>query len=123
MIGHLPDSGRSPLLVRTLTDMEDYDLYDVMADLAYGLAPRTMVDRSDAFGYKNREWLGSISEGASGVIRAIASQFAKGGTDNLENPQIFQTPEVVQAGGVAALRQYGNPQEAYAETKLRMFTA
>ena len=103
--------------------MEDYDLYDVMADLAYGLTPRTMGDRLDAFGYKNREWLGSISEGASGVIRAIASQFAKGGTDNLENPQIFQTPEVVQAGGVAALSQYGNPQEAYAETKLRMFTA
>ena len=72
MIGHLPDSGRSPLLIRTLTDMEDYDLYDVMADLAYGLAPRTMVDRSDAFGYKNREWLDAISEGASGVIRAIA---------------------------------------------------
>ena len=86
MIGHLPDSGRSPLLIRTLTDMEDYDLFDVMADLAYGLAPRTMVDRSDAFGYKNREWLDAISEGASGVIRAIASQFAKGGTDNLENP-------------------------------------
>ena len=100
--------------------MEDYDLYDVMADLAYGLAPR---DRLDAFSYKNREWLGSISEGASEVIRAIASQFAKGGTDNLENPQIFQLPEVVQVGGVAALRQYGNPQVAYAETNLRMFTA
>jgi len=122
MIGHLPDSGRSPLLVRTLSGMEDYDLYDVMADLAYGLAPRTMVDRSDAFGYKNREWLDAISEGASGVIRALASQFAKGGTDNLENPQIFRTPEVVHAGGVNALREYGDAAEALRQTKLRMFT-
>ena len=123
MIGHLPDSGRSPLLVRTLSDMQDYDPYDVMADLAYGLAPRTMVDRADAFSYKNVRWLKAMSEEASEVIQAIASQFAKGGTDNLENPQIFQTPEVVQAGGAAALRQLGNPEEAYAETKLRMFKA
>ena len=62
-----------------------------------------------------------ISEGYEAHVLVLTG--TKGGTDNLENPQIFQTPEVVQAGGVAALSQYGNPQEAYAETKLRMFTA
>ena len=123
MIGHLPDSGRAPLVIRTLSDMEDYDLYDVMAELGYGIAPRTMVNRSDAFGYRNREWLDAIPEGASGVIRAIASQFAKGGTDNLENPQIFRTPEVAHAGGVNALREYGDAADALKQTKLRMFTA
>ena len=33
MLGHLPDGGRSALLVRVLEDMTDYDLYDVLGEL------------------------------------------------------------------------------------------
>ena len=113
MLGQLPDSGRSPLVIRKLSDMDEYDLFDVIAEIGYGQAPRTMVERAEAFRYKHRDWLEYIQEAPANVIRAIASQFAKGGTDNLENPQIFSTPEVEQAGGVAALRQYGDPGEAY----------
>ena len=75
----------------------------------------------DMFNYT--ETLDEIPEGASRAILAIASQFAKGGTDNLENPQIFRTPEVVTAGGVNALREYGDAADALRQTKLRMFTA
>ena len=39
----------------------------------------------------------------------------------LENPQIFQTPEVVRAGGLAALQAFGKPAEILHETKERMF--
>ena len=49
MLGRLPDGGRSALLVRTLAEMTDFDLYDVLAELGYGLAPRTRPDRADAF--------------------------------------------------------------------------
>jgi len=123
MIRHLPNAGRSPLLVQTLCQMQDYDLYDVLADLAYGLAPRTMSDRADAFSYKHKEWLDTLPEDTRQAVLAIASQFAKGGTDNLENPDIFRTPEVISAGGVGALQAYGNAAGALKETKLRMFTA
>ena len=123
MIGRLPDSGRSPLIVRKLSDMEEYDLYDVMAELAYGLSPKTMPERADAFTYKNRQWLDDFPEPSSGVIRAIASQFALGGTDSLESQYIFRTPGVVEAGGFSALRQIGDPNTALRMTKTRMFTA
>ena len=123
MIDRLPDSGRSPQIVRELSDMEDYDLYDVMGELAYGLAPKTMTERSDAFTYKNREWLEGVPEPSSGVIRAIASQFARGGTDELESPYLFRTPEVTRAGGFSALRQIGDPNSALRITKTRMFAA
>jgi len=123
MIGHLPDAGRSPLVIKQLTDMDDYDLYDVIADLAYGMSPKTMENRADAFTYKNKDWLEDIPEGASKAIIAIASQFAKGGTDNLENPLIFRTPEFVSAGGINALQEYGNAADVFKQTKLRMFTA
>jgi hypothetical protein len=35
------------------------------------------------------------------AIRARAGQFERGGTDDLENPHIFQTPEVRAAGALA----------------------
>jgi type I restriction enzyme R subunit len=41
MLGRLPDAGRSAILLQRLEDMNDYDLYDVLAELGYGLAPRT----------------------------------------------------------------------------------
>ena len=60
MLGHLPEAGRSAILVRDLEDMQDYDLYDVLAELGYGLAPRTRIERAGAFTYKHKGWLDSI---------------------------------------------------------------
>ncbi len=57
------------------------------------------------------------------AVRAIASQFDRGGTEGLENPQIFQTPEVRSAGGLAALQMTGNARDLLTETKTRMFAA
>jgi hypothetical protein len=53
----------------------------------------------------------------------LAHQFQEGGTDSLENPQIFQTHEVKKAGGLAALQVAGEPKELLRETKERMFAA
>lgn len=42
------------------------------------------------------------------------------GTESLENPHIFQTPEVKSAGGLGALQTAGIPAELVRETKVRM---
>ena len=123
MLGRLPDAGRSPLLVRALSDMQDFDLYDVLADLGYGMLPRTRSDRADAFTYKNDKWLSTIPSDAAATVKAIASQFARGGTDGLENPKVFEVPEVARVGGLNALRSLGIPAEVVRETKERMFAA
>jgi type I restriction enzyme R subunit len=123
MLAHLPDAGRSALLVRDLEEMRDFDLYDVLAELGYGLAPKTRRQRADAFSYKHGTWLGGMPQDAAGVIRAIAGQFALAGTEGLENPAVFQTPYVAQAGGLAALRALGKPADVLMETKTRMFAA
>lgn len=123
MIGHLPDAGRSVLLVRDLEEMQAFDLYDVLAELGYGMQPRTRVERAEAFGYKHAVWLDRMPPQAARAVRALTSQFAKAGTDGLENPQIFQTPEMRGAGGLVALRLAGSPARVLAETKERMFAA
>ena len=122
MLGHLPDAGRSPLLVRQLEGMSDFDLYDVLAELGYGLAPKRRNERAEAFTYKHSSWLASVSPAAATTIKALAAQFARTGTEGLENPQIFQTPDVIRAGGLAALKAVGNPADVLRETKERMFT-
>lgn len=123
MLGRLPDAGRSALLVRQLEEMTDFDLYDVLAELGYGLAPKRRIERADAFNYKHTAWLASLPSGAAMTIKALASQFARTGTEGLENPRIFEIPEVVRAGGIAALRALGAPAEVLGETKARMFAA
>lgn len=123
LLSRLPDAGRSPLLVRALADMQDFDLYDVLADLGYGMLPRTRSDRATAFGYKNDKWLTSLPSPAAATVRAIASQFSRGGTDGLENPKVFEVPEVAKVGGLDALKSAGKPVDVLRETKERMFAA
>lgn len=119
----LPANGRSVLLIRELESMDDYDLYDVLAELGYGIAPRTRQERTDAFTYKHTTWLNNIDPAAAATIRALASQFAIGGTKELESQYIWQVPQVRQAGGVQSLKSLGKPVEVLRDTKARMFAA
>lgn len=121
LLTHLPDAGRSALLIRDLEDMRDYDLYDVLAELGYGMAPKKRDERANAFAYKHAGWLAGMAKDTSAVIRAIAGQFALAGTEGLENPAVFDTPQVKGAGGFAALKSMGNPSRLLTETKTRMF--
>jgi len=120
LIDALVTSGYSPTVVRMVDDRQDYDLYDVLGELGWGMNPRTRHDRM-AFTYKHEDWINALHGKAAATVRAIASQFARGGTEGLENPQIFQTPEVRLAGGLAALQMAGNPRDLLIETKTKMF--
>jgi type I restriction enzyme R subunit len=123
LLDALVGAGYSPSLVRLVEDKGDYDLYDVLAELGWGLRPRTRQDRALAFTYKHEDWLDALPPAAAATIKAIARQFERGGTEGLENPQVFQTPEVKAAGGLAALQAAGQPAELLRETKQRMFAA
>jgi type I restriction enzyme R subunit len=123
LLTKLPSAGRSVLLLQKLTQMDAYDLYDVLGELGYGLTPRTRTERAEAFNYKHVDWLNKLPLAAATTIRAIAAQFAFDGTDGLENPLIFRAPEVASAGGLDALKTVGKPAEVLRETKERMFAA
>jgi len=123
LIDALVNAGLSPTVVQLVDDKQDYDLYDVLAELGWGMNPRTRRDRALAFTYKHEDWLNALPRDTGRAIRALAGQFERGGTDELENPHIFQTPEVRAAGGLAALQAAGNPRQLLMETKQRMFAA
>ncbi len=123
LLGRLPDAGRSAVLVQKLEGMDEYDLYDVLAELGYGLAPRTRADRAEAFAYKHQDWLKGLPPAAAATLKAMAAQFAASGTEGLENPHIFDLPDVRRAGGLTALKCLGEPAKILRETKERMFAA
>jgi type I restriction enzyme R subunit len=86
LLSRLPDAGRSVALVWALEHMEAYDLYDVLAELGYGQNPHTRAERVAAFTYKHADWLATLPPPAAGTLQALAAQFARGGTEGLENP-------------------------------------
>jgi type I restriction enzyme R subunit len=123
LLDRLPDGARSALLVRSLEKRDAYDLYDVLADLGYGLRPLTRRQRADAFNYKHAAWLGGMPSRSADALRALAGQFARAGTEGLENQLVFETPEVKKSGGLEALRSLGRPADVLRETKARIFAA
>jgi len=58
---------------------------------------------------------------AKEVVTSLTNQFALGGTDALESKLVFQTPEVIRAGGVASLKLIGDPVAIVTSTKERLF--
>lgn len=54
------------------------------------------------------------------ILIALAKQFEKGGIEELENPHIFQIPEINKSGGLEALKILGEPKEVILETKRRL---
>ena len=54
---------------------------------------------------------------------ALASQFERGGSEELENPYVFDSPDVIKAGGLKALKALGAPKDIINETKRRLFAA
>jgi len=121
LLTHLPEGGASASLIRAIEEMGDYDLYDVLGELGYGMAPRTREERAGAFHYKHRAWLEGLPLETRAALEALVGQFAVGGTDGLENPQVFDVPAVRRAGGLAALRRLGNPADVLTQAKERVF--
>lgn len=121
LIDKLPDDGRGVRLLREILNWHDYDLYDVLSQIGYGTAPKTREERVEALQYKHADWLKGLPPKTGNTLLALARQFAKGGTEELENPYILSAPEVRKAGGLEALKVLGQPQDIIRETKRRLF--
>ena len=124
LLERLRQDGCSSEALRVLQDMQNYDLYDILAELGFGMAPRTRADRAAAFDYKHKEWLDQLPRQPAAVIKAFVRQFEKNGIAELENRRIFEVPAVKEAGGKEALQEAGGvPRELVREAKERIFTA
>lgn len=123
LIDSIVRGGYSPKALQFAEEAGDCDLYDVLGEVGYGLARQTRANRAFAFTYKSKPWLETMPPPTTATVKALASQFAKAGTEALETPHIFTTPEVTKAGGIAALRLFDDPAKLLVDTKERLFAA
>lgn len=123
LIDSIVRGGFSPRALQVAEEAAECDLYDVLGEVGYGLVRRTRSDRAYAFTYKHQSWLQEMPPLTAATVKAIANQFSLGGTEALETPHIFETPMVVKAGGIAALKQFDEPAKLLAVTKERLFAA
>ncbi|MEA3283346.1 MAG: hypothetical protein U9Q68_12500 [Euryarchaeota archaeon] len=73
------------------------------------------------FRYKNKQWFRGFSEQTSKVLVSIASQFGKGGIEELETSTLFDETGVVAGGGFDALVGLNRePDVLIHETKMRL---
>ncbi|MFV1951560.1 MAG: DEAD/DEAH box helicase family protein [Nitrospinota bacterium] len=121
LIDLLPDDGRGIRLLRELLNLKEYDLYDVLAEIGFGVAPKSRKKRVEALHYKHDTWFKSLPTHTANTLLALARQFERGGTEELENPHIFNAPDVIKEGGIEALKVLGDPKDIIDETKKRLF--
>jgi type I restriction enzyme R subunit len=119
LLEHLPDGERGAKMLRQVLGLTEYDLYDVLADISFGIDPKTRSERVSALEYKQAAWLSAMPHDAAQTLRALAKQFADGGIEALENRRVFLAPDVAQAGGLDALLRIGAA-DVLRETKERL---
>jgi type I restriction enzyme R subunit len=124
LLDELPGGEGAVRLVRKLDDQDECDLYDVLAELTYGVVARSRSERVAGFSYKNKLWLQALPEATGAVLSAIAGQFERGGIEELETESVFDEETVLDAGGFdALLKAREEPQELIQETKVRILAA
>ena len=121
LLYELPGGHKAALVLRELAYSELHDLYDVLAELSYDKPALTRHMRAAKFNYQWANWLDPMPDPAKQVITGLANQFALGGTDALEDGSVFQTPLIVRAGGLPALRAVGEPRAVVHDMKERLF--
>jgi len=118
----LPEGERGIRLLQELTGRKEYDPYDILAEIGFGVAPKTRRERVEALNYKHDSWFKSLSPETAKTLLALVKHFEMSGTEEIENPYIFNSPDVVKAGGLEALKTLGDPKDIIVETKKRIFT-
>ena len=123
MMKQLADRGLIPDKLRDAAHMEAYDLFDVLAALAYGVPTLTRAERAARFEKSGPSWLIHLPQPTAKVIKAIVKQFERAGTESLETKELWHAPEVQAAQGLAALKQGGDVTELMRRTKETLFVA
>ncbi|MBM3206631.1 MAG: restriction endonuclease subunit R [Candidatus Staskawiczbacteria bacterium] len=123
LIEALPGGLDGANLIRHLLNLDDCDLFDFLANVGFGVNPKTREQRVFAFNYKNKDWLMSLPSDSSKVVSALAKQFKENGIEELENPHVFEISEIKRAGGVKALAKVMIATKAILEVKRRLLVA
>ncbi len=123
LISHLLSDNFSPEVIREIDRMTDFDLYDFFGKYGYHARALKRPERGELFINQNQTWFSGMNNKAASVLKGLGHQFAQGGTEALESPNLWEVPEIKLAGGLNALRGLGAPVQVMQDAKTRLFGA
>lgn len=123
LLDALERQGLHPRQLPEVSQQADYDLFDLLTALVYGLKPRSRRERAEGFLATTPDWLVRLPQPTAEVIRRIARQFEAGGTAALETPELFRQISAPGQDALATLRQAGPPADLLRQTKEGIFVA
>lgn len=123
LIDHLLGDNFSPEVIREIDQMNDFDLYDFFGHHGYHARALKRPERGALFLNHSQSWFSGMDDKAAIVLKGLGHQFAQGGTDALESPNLWEVPEIKLAGGLNALRGLGAPVRVMHDAKARLFGA
>lgn len=123
LMDRLISHGFAPRVIQQIDGLTAYDEFDVLASTAYAETPRTRDDRAERFRVDHAEWLAPMPPDARATVLALMGAFKLGGTEELENSGVLQTPAVRRAGGLAALAKLGVPAQVLRQAREKLFAA
>ncbi|RFC36308.1 MAG: type I restriction enzyme, R subunit [Candidatus Nitrotoga sp. LAW] len=121
LINHLLGDNFSPEAIREIDQMNDFDLYDFFGKYGYHARALKRPERGELFISHNQSWFSGMDDKAAIVLKGLGHQFSQGGTDALESQNLWEVPEIKQAGGLNALRDLGAPAQVMHDAKARLF--
>lgn len=123
LIEHLRGGQVDPSRLREWEHCPDLDLYDLLAHHGFAVPALTRQERGDGYLIQSAPWLDSLDPQAAAVLRGFGHQFAVGGTESLESPNLWDVPEIRRAGGFYVLGRLDRPAvEIMREAKVRLFS-
>ena len=121
LIDHLLGENYSPEVLRELEEMQDFDYYDMFAHHGYRAQALKRQERGQGYLDRNLPWFEDMPSDTAVVLKGFGHQFGLGGTEALESDSLWQVPEISRAGGLAALKKWGQPAAVILEAKERLF--
>jgi len=119
----LERQGLRPEKLPDISQQADYDLFDLLAALVYGLKPLTRHERAELFLGQQPAWLVQLPQPTAKIIHKIVRQFEAGGTEALETPELFQQISADGPDAYAILLEGGIPSDLVRQTKEGLFVA
>jgi len=121
MLGRLPDAGRSALLVQTARQHERLRPFTTCWPNSARPAPRTRVERAEAFAYKHGQWLQTLPAADGGHAQGDGTAICQRGHRTVWKSANLSNSRRAQGRGLDALKILGRPVDILRETKGRMF--
>jgi type I restriction enzyme R subunit len=123
LLAQLARENLLPENLRHAAHMEDYDLFDVIAAVTYGLQPKTRAQRVAPILRETAApgWLVQLPPASVRVIRAVVRQFERGGIDALETPELWRVAEPGRRDSLKDLGLGGDPGALLRRTKETLF--